>query len=263
MGLGGKPPPLPITTQERFGALQPLRVSHRERFGARQPLPATHFVEPGSLPLGTMSTSAKSPSRPVAVLKLPEYEAPLLVTMARAIVTRMTGNAWFPAPQPPLATVQVAIDDLAEAEAATLTKTMGTVARRDGKRVALVSLLQLLQAHVQSTAEANPENGASIIQSAGLEVKKKAGPPPRVFTAKQGPTSGSVILLAPKAGHRAGYEWAYSLDGGTTWIAVPVTVQARTTVTGLKPGSKVSFRYRAVTKDGAGDWSDAVVMIVG
>ena len=210
-----------------------------------------------------MSTSKKAPSRPEAVLKLPEYQVPLLLTMARAIVTSMTENAWFPDPQPPLATVRAAIDELADAETATLTKTTGTVAKRDEKRFALVSLLHRVQSYVQSKVDANPENGPSIIQGAGLEVKKKAGPPARVFTAKQGPTSGSVILLAPKAGHRAGYEWAYSLDGGTTWIALPFTVQARTTVTGLKPGSKVGFRYRAVTKDGAGDWSEPVAMIVG
>ena len=209
-----------------------------------------------------MSTSAKSPSRPEAVLRLPDHQVPLLLTMARAIVKNMTGNAWFPDPQPPLATVQAAIDDLAEAETATLTKTTGTVAKRDVKRFALVRLLDRLKTHVQSKVDANPENGPSIILGAGLDVKKKAGPPPRVFTAKQGPTSGSVILLAPKGGHRAGYEWAYSLDGGITWIALPFTVQATTTVTGLKPGSRMSFRYRAVTKDGAGDWSQPVSMIV-
>ncbi len=209
-----------------------------------------------------MSTSTKSPSRAEAVLKLPEYQVPLLLTMARAIVKNMTGNAWFPDPKPPLATVQAAIDELADAETATLTKTIGTVAMRDEKRFALVSLLHRLQSHVQSKVDANPENGPSIIQGAGLEVKKKAGPPPRVFTAKQGPSSGSVILLAPKAGHRAGYEWAYSLDGGITWIAAPFTVQATTTITGLKPGTNGRFRYRAVTKDGAGDWSEPVSMIV-
>jgi hypothetical protein len=178
------------------------------------------------------------------------------------MVKSMTGNAWFPAPQPPLATVQAAIDDLTEAETATLTKAMGTVATRDEKRDALVTLLQALLGHVQWTANANPGSGPAIIQSAGVHVKQKAGPPPRVFTAKQGPTSGSVTLLAPKAGHRSGYEWAYSLDGGITWIAVPFTVRASTTVSDLKPGSKVGFRYRAVTKDGAGDWSEPVWMIV-
>jgi hypothetical protein len=123
-----------------------------------------------------MRTSMKAPSRSEAVLKLPEYQVPLLLTMARAIVTSMTENAWFPDPQPPLATVQAAIDDLAEAETATLTKTTGTVAKRDEKRFALVSLLHRLQSHVQSKVDANPENGPSIILGAGLEVKKKAGP---------------------------------------------------------------------------------------
>ena len=169
--------------------------SHEERFDARQPHPATPFVEPVRLPVGKMSTSAKSPSRPEAVLKLPEYQVPLLLTMARAIVKNMTGNAWFPDPQPPLATVQAAIDDLAEAETATLTKTTGTVAKRDVKRFALVRLLDRLKTHVQSKVDANPENGPSIILGAGLDVKKKAGPP----TARLHREAGADLRLGDPA----------------------------------------------------------------
>ena len=47
-----------------------------------------------------------------------------------------------------------------------------------------------------------------------------------------------------------------------TWISLPFTVQANTTVSGLRPGSTVHFRYRPVTKDGAGDWSDPIAVIV-
>jgi hypothetical protein len=46
-----------------------------------------------------------------------------------------------------------------------------------------------------------------------------------------------------------------STDGGKTWVALPPTLQARTTVTGLTPGSSAQFRHRAVTKAGAADWS--------
>jgi hypothetical protein len=44
-----------------------------------------------------------------------------------------------------------------------------------------------------------------------------------------------MIVTAPKAAERASYEWAYSLDGGVTWILLPGTNNATTTVTGLKP----------------------------
>jgi hypothetical protein len=42
------------------------------------------------------------------------------------------------------------------------------------------------------------------------------------------------------------------------------TGEVRRTATspGLKPGSTVHFRYRAVTKGGGGDWSKTVSLIV-
>jgi hypothetical protein len=209
-----------------------------------------------------MSTTTKTVSRPIALLKLPEYQVPLLITRARAIVRSMTGNPSFPSPDPSLVTVEAEIDELEKAEVATRMRTVGTVALRDEKRLALVQLLQRLCTYVQTAADANLDSAPSIIESAGMYVKKERILPPRVFAAEPGDVSGSVELVAPKAGHRAGYEWAHSTDGGTTWVSLPFTVQASTTVSGLTPGSTVHFRYRAVTKDGAGDWSQPVSIIV-
>ena len=204
----------------------------------------------------------KAASRPIAILKLPEYEVPRLVTDATAIVRATTHNPWFPSPLPPLATVQAAIDDLAEAEVTAGTRAKGTAAARDGKRLALVGLLQQLRAYVQSIADANLESAVSIIESASMVVKTLGGPPPRVFTVKPGDGSGSAKLSAPKAANRAGYEWAYSIDGGATWVVLPFTVNASTRISGLTPGTTVLFRYRAVTKNGEGDWSQPVSMLV-
>ena len=212
-----------------------------------------------------MSTSAKPPSRFVVVLKLPEYEVPLLVTRARAIVERMTGNSWFPSPSPSLAVVQAAIDDLFEAETKTLTKVTGSATARNDKRTVLVSRLQQLRSHVEAIATANPEHAGSIVESAGMYQKKSGGRAPNVFTAKDGSVSGEVELSAPRVGNRPAYEFQYSLDGGGTWVSLPVSpirTKASATVKGLKPGSTVHFQYRVTVKDVAGDWSDPIAMIV-
>ena len=111
-------------------------------------------------------------------------------------------------------------------------------------------------------ADANVENGASIIASAGLAVKKAPAHKPRVFTAKPGAVSGSAQLVAASAGRRASYEWEYSIDGGKTWVITPVTLQAKTTVAGLTPAAMVQFRYRPVLKTGEGDWSQVVTLLV-
>ena len=55
---------------------------------------------------------------------------------------------------------------------ATRARTTGAVALRNEARSALVPLLQHLAAYVQETADANLETGASIIESAGIAVRK-------------------------------------------------------------------------------------------
>jgi len=115
---------------------------------------------------------------------------------------------------------------------------------------------------VQKTVNANPGNAAALIQSAGMNVKKAAPRPKRVFAATEGTVSGSVKLVTEAAARRASYEWQYSTDGAKTWTPAPPTLQAKTTITGLPPGTAVAFRYRSVVKAGPSDWSQPIQIIV-
>ncbi|HTQ47078.1 MAG TPA: fibronectin type III domain-containing protein [Polyangiaceae bacterium] len=205
--------------------------------------------------------TAKTTHRALVALALPNT-VPALITYAMRIVTAMTGNPAFPAPVPQLAAVTAAVTSLQTAEQAALARTKGAVATRNEQRTALVSLLQHLKAYIQVTADANAENATSIIESAGVAVRKEPVRRPRVFAAKPGANSGTVELVTAAAGRRASYEWQFSTDGGKTWVSAPSTLQAKTTVTGLTPGATVEFRYRPVTKTGEGNWSQTVQLIV-
>ena len=208
-----------------------------------------------------MANTSKTIHRSIASLNLSPSKVPALVTYAQGIVKGMTGNPAFPNVAPALTAVTTAINDLQTAETAALARTKGAVAVRNDKRAALVVLLQQLRGDVQAAADANVENGASIIQGAGMGVRKTPTRAPRTFEAKPGTVSGSAKLVAASAG-RASYEWQYSIDGGKTWVIAPATLQAKTTIPGLTPASTVQFKYRAVTKTGEGDWSQAVSLIV-
>jgi hypothetical protein len=208
-----------------------------------------------------MTTTPKAIHRSFVSLKLPN-KVPALITYAQGIVKAMTGNPAFPSPTPTLTTVTEAINELQTAETATLARTKGAVAVRNEKRAALVTLLQQLKAAIQAAADANPETGPSVIQSAGMAVKKTPVRAKRVFAAKVGAVSGSVKLVTDAAARRASYEWQYSTDGGKTWVSSPSTLQTKTTVSGLAPAANVMFRSRAVTKAGEGDWSQPTSIIV-
>ncbi len=126
----------------------------------------------------------KSVHRSVAILKLPNVIA-VLIAYAQAIITAMTNNPRFPTPVPALALVTAAIAALQSAQSLALARTKGAVTARNDKKAALVALLQQLRMYVQTVADADLENSAAIIQSAGIAVKKAATRKPRVFNAVQ------------------------------------------------------------------------------
>jgi beta-xylosidase len=206
-------------------------------------------------------STTKTTNRPTVSLALPRA-VPALVTYATRIVTQMTGNAAFPSPVPALTDVKAAINTLQAAETAALARTKGAVTTRNEQRAALVALLQHLKAYIQVQADAGGDNAASIIESAGVAVRKTPVRKPRVFTAKPGTNSGTVELVTAAAARRASYEWQYSADGGKTWVTIPSTLQARTTVTGLTAGTTVEFRFKSVVKAGESDWSAPVSLLV-
>jgi hypothetical protein len=208
-----------------------------------------------------MTTTTKQAHKPTVILKLPIPIA-MLIAYGRSVVTKMTGNPYFPSPTPTLAQVTTSIDGLVTAETAAIGRAKGAVTTRNEKKAALVTELKQLKSYVQSVADAAPaENAASIIESSGLAVRKTATRHARAFTATAGPVSGTASLRTASAG-RASYDWQYSTDGGKTWILAPGTLQAKTTIPGLTPGANVQFRFRALTRTGEGDWSQPVALVI-
>ncbi len=128
-----------------------------------------------------------------------------------------TNNPSLPNPSPTIAALTQAVADLQAAEAAALSRQKGAVEARNDKRTALVQLLELFKAYVQSVADASNEAAATVIKSAGLAVRKTPFRKPHVFTIKQGATSGTVKISTISAG-------------------------------------PVMFRYRTITKTGVSDW---------
>jgi hypothetical protein len=205
--------------------------------------------------------STTNQNRVFVALKLPS-PVPKLIKVAQAILAAQTGNPHIPSPSPPLATLTTALGALVTTEAATKTRAAGTVAARDVARTNLLSLLQATKANVQQLADASPEQGEAIVTSAGMAVRKTAAQTKPPFAAKPGAVSGTVVLAARAAAVRASYEWEWSGDGGKTWTAVPPTLQAKTEIPGLPVATTVQFRFRAVTKAGAGDWSQPTALLV-
>ena len=76
------------------------------------------------------------------------------------------------------------------------------------------------------------------------------------------PPPETAHLVARAAKTRASYNWQQSSDG-VIWVDLPRTVRADAEVTGLAAGVRYSLRYRTLTKEAVGDWSDVVSVLVG
>jgi hypothetical protein len=204
-----------------------------------------------------------TPTTPRSIVKLAfPTRVSALISLAKAIAQGLTGNASFPNPEPTVAAINAAIADLETAETAATTRVQGAVAARNGKRAALVALLQQLKGYIQKIADADRETAPALIQSVAMGVRKAPVHAKHAFGVKHGTVSGSAALVTAVAGRRASYEWEFSSDGGKTWQTAPPTMQTKTTIVGLQPGTSYSFRCRSVTKAGAADWSQPLALIV-
>jgi hypothetical protein len=199
--------------------------------------------------------------RSIAVLKLsPRIKN--VITFAQSLASALTDNISFPSPNPPLATLQANITALSNAETAVLARTKGAVQDRNAKLAALRTNLETLKSYVQGVADAaNPTNAASIVESAGMTVRKITLHDKPALGVKQGSVSGTVNLAAKAPAHRASYAWQYSIDQ-KTWTSIPQTLQAKTGVSGLTAGTTYYFRVQALTMTGEGDWSQIVSLMV-
>jgi hypothetical protein len=192
--------------------------------------------------------------RVTAVANMPEH-VPDQIKQGDAVQAALTNNHYFPLPDPTITAFITALGNYSTAATVAQTRAKGTVAARNAAKVVYVGAYHAMRARVQQVADADPENAEAIITSAGFAVRKTSIRQKQTFTVKYGAVAGTVHVIAQAAGSRACYEWQYSLDAGKTWVQVPNTMQAKTTVVGLPVATTVEFRFRVTTKTGMGDWS--------
>jgi hypothetical protein len=207
------------------------------------------------------TTTKQKPHKIIVVLGLPPRIADFIIR-ATAIASALAANSKvFPSPPVALTVLTSHIDDLTAKEAVAQTRVKGAAANRDAARKQVVVDLGQLQGYVQQVVNADPANAESLAAEAGMSVRKKTNPAKPPLAAKN-PSTGSVQLVAKAISGAKTNDWQYSTDGGKTWVSATSTTKAKTTITGLVPGSTVSVRHRPITKAGPADWGQDVSAIV-
>jgi hypothetical protein len=205
----------------------------------------------------------KSPIQTVhVVMKLPRRIADYIVA-AQKIHDQMEANApTLPTPNPSLVLLQPQIDAVNTKEALVKARASGAVADRDAALKVLAVSLNTERAYVEGVCNANPTNALTIAQDAGMTLRTVPTREKPPLAAKAAKVSGSVVLAAKATKGAKANNWQYSLDGGKTWVDLPQTTKATTTVPNLQPGMTVEFRQRVLTKTGVSDWGQPISHIV-
>ncbi|HEX8191066.1 MAG TPA: fibronectin type III domain-containing protein [Pyrinomonadaceae bacterium] len=204
---------------------------------------------------------------PKVKLNLRNLTIPEKIARARQIVAAMTGNSNFPTPNPTLAAVTTAINELETADAA------AQAARREARRLTgerdrkddkLTQLITQLGAHVDSVAG----NDEAKIMSAGLEVRSAATTDgtapaaPETLTATTGNDEGEIELSWDTVRGARSYVVERTTDPEAgPWTQAGVSPRSSLVVEGLDSGKRYYFRVAAVTLNGQSPWSNHAVKV--
>lgn len=196
------------------------------------------------------------------VLKFPKSNKDLIL-FARSVYAHMADNDHFPSPNPALWLFAEHIAALEAAETKAATRAKGSAAARDAACRRVKADLHHLRDYVQGILEALPAgvDPAEVVASAFMSLKRRSRYDKAELAALHGRLSGMVLLLAKAVAEHATYYWEYSLDQ-ITWTCAPETMQASTEIAGLVPGKTYHFRFRALTREGKGEYAQVVSLMV-
>lgn len=209
-----------------------------------------------------MATSNK---RPLAVLNIKLLrKINDFIAKMRGISLNMANNvAVFTTPSPSLATFNTNIDALEDAEAVVKTGVRGSVEDRNKKYDLVLDNVHSEMNYVQDLADAaaDVDDALAIIAKSGFDIKGHSARLKPDFTAVNLEVSGTVELVAKAAARRSSNEWKMSTDR-IAWTMLPSSLQAKTIITGLTTGTTVYFMHRPILKNGVGQWSQIVELVV-
>jgi hypothetical protein len=176
----------------------------------------------------------------------------------------------FPTPNPALVIFsnQIAVTDKAQVVAGQGAK--GSAAARDVQVGLLAGMMGTELMYMQSVADAgSPDEAVSTLLAGGVEIAAFGPREKAILTVTQGPVPGAVALAANAGALLSGkrrrkhfFQWEYTTDG-KTFLAMPSTPEASTTLTGLTPLTTVGCRVAVVMAKGiASAWSQVVNFLV-
>lgn len=189
------------------------------------------------------------------------------IDLAKTIVAKMTGNASFTTPNPALASITAAVNNLSTATADLVAARKTVEAKMSAVALAESALDSLLTQEGNYVENITNGDEAKIL-SAGMDVKREASStilPDKVASvnATIGDSAGEIDLSWDKVSGAKSYvvETALSEMNPLEWKHMVVSTRSKAEVGTLKTGTSYHIRVAAVGSAGQGPWSDPVVKV--
>ncbi len=206
---------------------------------------------------------AKRSRKPVKNYKY--YKTPELIDTVRFVISKMTGNAYFPVPKPTLSSLAMKADDLELKYMAAQNGGPPQTLAMKMARADLVLNTVMLGAYIYNVAFGDE----AIMLSSGFPLTKGDIAPIlyREFWLKKGPFPGEVLAYCKAIPRALSYIWMIYIgetepDNDDAWKFIRATSKARTAFKNLEQGTKIWVRVCAVTTKGMTPWLTAEHIMV-
>lgn len=191
------------------------------------------------------------------------------LTAANLIITKLTGNADVPTPNPSLAVLGAAIDSAEALMVLIGSKEQELDTLRTQRDTAIDAVVTLLGQEASTVEGATAGDEAKLL-GAGFEVIAQvrpqlgALPAPQDMRASSGDNDGELDLACDAVSGASTYEWQTSPNpaDSTTWVTRGTTTKSSSTITGLPSGIRTWGRCRANGAAGPSPWSDSAGKMV-
>lgn len=180
----------------------------------------------------------------IVVLNLAKLSISLLVERVKFIVESIEGSAYFGTPDPAMADVTIAKQELVDAETNyELNPNKENKKKVKDKKSALKAIMERVRQYVQGVARLNPIFAENIALAAGLSLKGSGGRKKQVAGVMNTAVSGTVAMLAIVFKIPI-YNWQMSLtpDDDKSWINIGITSNAEFIKDNLVSGKRYYFR---------------------
>lgn len=190
------------------------------------------------------------------------YGDAALLVLVQAIFAALTGNPFFPSPNPTLANFKTFIDAYAAALSAAQDRGKNSVAAKNARKLELVNLLFNLALDTMQTADGDEEK----LVSSGFPLTKIRGPKqplgiPFILKVEVGANSGELHITIEFLPGARTFVIQYSedpLSETSEWISLNTT-RTKATITGLETGKRYRIRIVAYGTDNQMTVSDPVL----